>query len=146
MGREPPTHTNTDGDHSNKTHSLEPATHNGALTEFAPSIKAEGTSPYKQNEEHVGTNPLGGDLTTQTNPDGDHSNNIHSLLPAARKGSLDIVKLLLTNRANINFQDTEGISALMEATMKTHTTIVKLLLDKGASRRSGSQAERARRR
>ena len=62
-------------------------------------------------------------------------NNDTPLLIAARKGYIDIVKLLIKNGAKINIQDDYGDTALHAATFNGHKDIVKFLLSKGADTR-----------
>ena len=59
--------------------------------------------------------------------------------------SVETVKILIDNGANVNAQTNEGVTALMYATMFSNTTLtsnietVKLLLDHGADVNSVSQ-------
>ncbi|KAI0232290.1 hypothetical protein LSAT2_017359 [Lamellibrachia satsuma] len=54
------------------------------------------------------------------------------LVTAARRHYLNIVRLLLIHRADVNATGRDGSTALMEATRHNATAIVKLLLDHGA--------------
>jgi hypothetical protein len=54
-------------------------------------------------------------------------------MEAAIKGRTEIVRLLLTNGADVTLQSTGGTTALMEAAFKGHTEIVRLLLTNGAA-------------
>jgi ankyrin repeat protein len=55
------------------------------------------------------------------------------LLIASRNGHTEVVKLLLTAKADVNAaHKTQGITSLLIASQKGHTGIVKLLLTAGA--------------
>jgi uncharacterized protein len=56
-----------------------------------------------------------------------------SLMIAARRGDLDIVKALLNAGADINTKNRFGDTALTKAVYKGHTDVVQVLLDAGAS-------------
>ena len=55
-----------------------------------------------------------------------------ALIIAARKGYLDIAKLLIEKGADINAADSCGYSILMEACRSGHIDIAKYLIEKGA--------------
>ena len=54
------------------------------------------------------------------------------LLQAAKNGSLEQVKILMAEGADLNAKDTDGMTALMHATKEGCIDILKLLHDRGA--------------
>lgn len=54
------------------------------------------------------------------------------LSDAAFRGNLEIVKLLIDRRANVNATNRDGNTALISAAFMCRTEVVRLLLDKGA--------------
>jgi hypothetical protein len=57
-----------------------------------------------------------------------------ALVYASKKDHLDIAKLLIKNKADVNFgKDTSNVSALNNACLRGHKNMVKLLLDNKAS-------------
>jgi hypothetical protein len=55
------------------------------------------------------------------------------LIIAAEKGRLDLVKLLLDHKADIDFRDNAGKTALNIAAKRGHTNVIRLLLKRGAN-------------
>jgi ankyrin repeat protein len=55
-----------------------------------------------------------------------------ALMWASLRGHLDVVRLLLERRADVNARDDNGETALLSASGKGGIGVVKLLLDKGA--------------
>ena len=54
------------------------------------------------------------------------------LIEASSDGNLGLVKLLLTNGANVNVQNNNGQTALIWASQRGHLEVIKLLLERGA--------------
>lgn len=54
------------------------------------------------------------------------------LLVAAENGTVEMVKLLVAHKADVNAQDRDGITALMKAIAQRNLPMVELLLDAGA--------------
>ena len=52
---------------------------------------------------------------------------------ASDRGYVDIVRILLEHKANVNLQDEDGYSALHYACICQHTEIAKLLITHGAN-------------
>ncbi len=61
-----------------------------------------------------------------------HTIGMSALMLAAKKGHLDMVKLLLKHNANANLSNTSGKTALMFAVKYGHLDIVKFLIENGA--------------
>ena len=55
-----------------------------------------------------------------------------SIIEAANKGNIEVVKLLLKENADVNIQDKNGVTALMLASLNGHTHVVELLLKENA--------------
>lgn len=62
-----------------------------------------------------------------------------ALLAAVYKGDIDITKMLLFHKANINAANSEGTTALMFSVMSGNFEMVKLLLSQGADKRKLSK-------
>jgi len=58
-----------------------------------------------------------------------------ALMLAAQRGDLDIVKLLITHKAQLDLYDNNGNTALMLAAKNNHCNVIKLLLVHGADPR-----------
>jgi len=56
-----------------------------------------------------------------------------ALILAAERGDLDIVKLLITHKAQLDLYDNNGNTALMLAAKNNHCNVIKLLLAHGAN-------------
>lgn len=59
-------------------------------------------------------------------------NNSSALIVAASQGFDDIVKMLLTRRAQVDHRDAEGFTALAKAAIGGHLTTLKILINEGA--------------
>lgn len=57
----------------------------------------------------------------------------HALLEAARKGDIEVLELVLSMDADVNFQDANGYTALCKAASYGHLECVKLLLKNDAN-------------
>lgn len=56
----------------------------------------------------------------------------NALILSCEMGHLDVVKLLIEHKADINASSTRGLSGLMLACVKGHTEIVKFLIENNA--------------
>ncbi|WP_293305400.1 ankyrin repeat domain-containing protein [Pedobacter sp. UBA5917] len=57
---------------------------------------------------------------------------VNMLITAVNNKNVDIVKLLLENKADVNWRDGFNTTALMYAAAKANRTIIDMLLDNGA--------------
>lgn len=76
-------------------------------------------------------------MTTNFSPE-----NVTPLMLASTKGYLDIVKILLENRADVSLMNSHGETALVQAVSNGHIEIVKILLDKGSDPNTSSEMRR----
>ena len=54
------------------------------------------------------------------------------LMWASKDGYIDLVKILLDNNVDVNYQNEAGVTALILATYNNYLEIVKLLVEAGA--------------
>ena len=68
-------------------------------------------------------------LTAKANPNAKDEDGVTALMAAARRGSVEIVTLLLESKADVNAREAEdGGTALIYASWKGHTEVVQLLI------------------
>jgi len=60
-----------------------------------------------------------------------------ALTIAGVRDYVDLVRLLIERRANVNLADTGGHTALLHAAMRGRTEVVRLLLSNGATVNTG---------
>jgi ankyrin repeat protein len=99
----------------------------GAEVDLCMNNKAPQTTIYTDNALNALSRLLNGIDTNKTTSNGDTS-----LILAASKGHIDVVKLLLNYGAGINIARNDGATPLILAAQEGHIDVVKLLLDKGA--------------
>jgi ankyrin repeat protein len=59
-------------------------------------------------------------------------NNLNFLVSIHLRQTIDIIKILLINDADVNIKDKKGRTALMKAVLNAHTETIKVLLENGA--------------
>lgn len=115
-------------------------------SEFAALLIESGADIYTEDEHkvttllqasHRGMTPIVKALIEKNSKpewvDAASDENITPLIAASSEGHLEIVKMLVNAKANVNLKDKDQTSALMAAAARGHTDIVEVLLEAGAN-------------